>query len=497
VERGTDVAISDAQYQAWLANPEAERVLLAEVKAYSDASEVMRYLGSKYFQTGASDTPANTVYEGILKENPFFSTTMSEAFGGRSFVSIGSLLIDNGDGDKDSWITDAWDGRDATLKFGDPTWDISDFRTILSGVVERLQVSDDLTLELIIRDKQRTLDAPIQTTLISSGESTDQVVPLCYGEVFNVKPVLIDDTTHEYQVHEGQIEDIVEVYVDGKATTLTVTEDLSNGKFTLSGDPAGTVTADVKGHKPSGSYKTKPGEIIRAIVSRVLTDPDDLDTTAFTTFDTDFNYTIGTYIDIRENLLDVLDSILPAGWYYGFDRDGKFTLAELKDPSGLTSAMTIDNLESHGDLNVQKADVPEWRVRVGYKKNWKTINFGSDSTVAEDARPFFENEFLNVAKSEDATVKTTHLLAQDPDILPSTIAGYSNALTEAVRLLTLFKTQRYTYSVSAFVAPLQVTIGDCVTLKDDRFGLSAGSKTVVTGITEYLLDNKIEVELWQ
>jgi len=491
------LSVSDADYQTWLADPQEERVLLAEVKAYSDASETMYYLGSKFFHTGASDTPANTTYDGILIGSPFFSTTMSEAFGGRSYVSIGEVSIDNSDGDKDAWIGYAWDGRDATIKIGDPTWDIADFRTILSGVVDRLSIGDDYTLTLMLRDKQRTLDVPIQTTLIASGEEADQVVPLCYGEVFNVSPVLIDDTTHEYQVHEGQIEDIVEVYVDGKATTLTVTEDLSNGKFTLSGDPEGTVTADVKGHKPSGSYKTKPGEIIRAIVGRVLTDPGDLDTSAFTQFDSDFNYTIGIYINSRENLLDILDSVLPAGWYYGFDRDGKFTLAELQDPSGLTSALTIDNLESHGDLGIQKADVPEWRVRVGYKRNWTTLNFGSDSTVAESARPWFSAEWNKVAKSEDATVKTTHLLAQDPDVLPSTITGYSDALTEAVRLLTLFKTQRYTYTVGAYVAPLQVTVGSCVTLQDDRFSLTSGSKCVVTGITEYLLDNKIEVELWQ
>lgn len=491
------MSVSDAQYQAWLADPQEERVLLAEVKSYADASESTHYLGSKYFHTGAADTPANTTYEGILKGSPFFSTTMSEAFGGRSYVSIGEVSVDNSDGDKDGWVTKAWDGRDATIKFGDPTWAIADFRTILSGVVDRLSIGDDYTLTLMLRDKQRTLDVPIQTTLIASGEETDQVVPLCYGEVFNVSPVLIDDTTHEYQVHEGQIEDIVAVYVDGKATALTVTEDLSNGKFTLDADPDGTVTADIKGHKPSGSYKTKPGEIIRAIVSRELADPGDLDTSAFTQFDTDFNYTIGIYIKSRENLLDVLDSVLPAGWYYGFDRDGKFTLAELQDPSGMTSALTIDNLESHGDLGIQKADVPEWRVRVGYKKNWSKMSIGTDSDIDEDDRPWLKEEFNKVAKAEDASVKTTHLLAQDPDILPSSITGSSNASTEATRLLTLFKTQRYTYRVGAYVAPLQVTVGSCVTLKDDRFGLSAGSKCVVTGITEYLLDNKIEVELWQ
>jgi len=490
------VPISDSQYEAWLANPSEDRVLLAELTAYSSGSAVTRYLGSKYFDTGASDTPANKQYEGILVGSPFFSSNMAEAFSGRSFVSMGDLLVDNGEGDLDSWITDAWDGRDAVLKFGDPVWDISDFRTILTGVVDNLQIENDKTLRLVIRDNQRTLDGPIQTTLISSGENTDSPVPLCYGEVFNIMPVSTNTSTHEYQIHEGQIEDIVAVYVDGVATGLTVTEDLTNGKFTLSADPAGTVTCDAKGHKPSGSYKYKPGEIIRAIVSRILTDPDDLDTSAFTAFDSDLNYTIGVYIEYRENMLDVIDRILPAGWFYGFGRDGKFSLAALKVPSGETSTMTIDQIETYGDLNVQKADIPQWRTRLGYKKNNTIMDFGTASGVSEAQRTFLKFEHSNVAKYEVSGVKTTHLLAQDPAALPTTIVSSANAVTEATRLQVLFGTQRYTYRVKAFVAPLQIKVGSVVTITDDRFGLSSGTKAVVTGIVEYLLDNKLELELW-
>ena len=490
------MAISDAEYKTWLANPEEDRLMLAEVKAYSEASEVTRYLGSRFYHTGAADSPANTTYLGRLVGSPAFTVAMSEAFGGRSFISIGSIEIDNSDGELDSWITDAWDGRDATIKIGDPAWEISDFRTILTGLVDRLAIQDDLTLELTLRDRQRQLDVPIQTTLIGSGPNEDSPIPLCYGEVFNITPVLINDTTHEYQVHEGQIEDVVAVYEDGVATSLTVTEDLSNGKFTLSAAPSGALTCDIKGHDPSGVYKTKPGDVLREIVCRVLTDPGDLDTTAFTTMNTDADYTIGIYISARENLLDVVDQILPAAWYYGFDRAGLFTLAVLKDPSAGSSVLTIDDLETHGDLGITKADVPSWRTRVGYKKCWST-NTSPASTATESHSAWLLNEFSLIEKSEDASIKTTHLLAQDPDLYPSMIAGSANATTEAARLQTLFGTQRYTYTVSAYVAPYQVEIGDVVTITDDRFDLGAGVDCRVTGLTEFFIDNRIELELWQ
>ncbi|MDP7218785.1 MAG: hypothetical protein QF565_09380, partial [Arenicellales bacterium] len=102
-----------------------------------------------------------------------------------------------------------------------------------------------------------------------------------------------------------------------------------------------------------------------------------------------------------------------------------------------------------------------------------------------------------IEKSEDASIKTTHLLAQDPDLYPSMIAGSANATTEAARLQTLFGTQRYTYTVSAYVAPYQVEIGDVVTITDDRFDLGAGVDCRVTGLTEFFIDNRIELELWQ
>ena len=490
------MAISDAEYKIWLANPEEDRLMLAEVKAYSEASEVTRYLGSRFYHTGAADSPANTTYLGRLVGSPAFTVAMSEAFGGRSFISIGSIEIDNSDGELDSWITDAWDGRDATIKIGDPAWEISDFRTILTGLVDRLAIQDDLTLELTLRDRQRQLDVPIQTTLIGSGPNEDLPIPLCYGEVFNITPVLINDTTHEYQVHEGQIEDVVAVYEDGVATSLTVTEDLSNGKFTLSAAPSGTLTCDIKGHDPSGSYKTTPGDILREIVCRVLTDPTDLDTSAFSAMNVDAPYTIGLYVSKRQNLLDIADVVLPVGWYYGFNRAGLFTLAVLKDPSEGSSVLTVDNLETTDDLGVQKADVPSWRARVGYKRCW-TTSTNPDSTASETHRAWLKSEFTLIAKSEDASVKTTHLLAQDPEMFQSLIVGSSDATTEATRIQALFGTQRYTYSVSAFVAPYQVEIGDVVTITDDRFDLDVGVDCRVIGITEYFIDNRIVLELWQ
>ena len=141
----------------WLADPSAQRVLLVEVKTYSGAAEITRYIASDTFITSPTDSPANTHYEKRLTGSPFFERRMSEAFGGKSFASIGKIELDNSDGALDSWITDAFDGRDIILKLGSPDWDFSAYETILTGVVERLVVTSNAILSLIIKDNNEVI----------------------------------------------------------------------------------------------------------------------------------------------------------------------------------------------------------------------------------------------------------------------------------------------------------------------------------------------------
>ncbi len=483
------MAISDAQYQAWLSDDEAERLILAEVKCWNGISEVTQYVGSDFFHTGASDTPANTTYDGVLTGSPYFTSRMAELFSGKTFISFGSLLFDNNDGELDPWVGYSFYGREVVVKFGDPSWDIADFRKVITGVVDRLVVTSDSELELVIRDNQRLLDRPIQTALIASGPNADNVVPLCYGVVKNITPVLIDDTTHEYQVHEGAIQDITAVYEDGAATGLTVTKDLANGKFTLSAAPSGAVTCDVQGDS-TGGYSTLLADIIERIVTREVAA---VDATAKAAFASAIPYTCGTYIKDRANMLDILDALLD-GWYYGFNRDGEFYFSVLEEPSGPIA--DIDELETYGSIELSKADVPSWRQRVGYEKNW-TVMSDPQGAVSEAYRAWLQEEYANVEKHEDAGIKAVHLTAQDPDVKPYPIDLQADAATEAERLQDLLGVQRYIYKVNAFTAPYQIKIGDTITLFDHRYDLEMGKDCLVVGITEYLLDNKIELEVWR
>jgi len=61
-------------------------------------------------------------------------------------------------------------------------------------------------------------------------------IPLCYGAVTNITPVIIDQVTHKYKICSNTLASIDEVRADGVALTgggTDYTADLANGEFTF------------------------------------------------------------------------------------------------------------------------------------------------------------------------------------------------------------------------------------------------------------------------
>ena len=485
--------ITDEQYQRWLGNTTSLRVLLAEVNAYVDGQEVTYRMGSEYFATEPSDTPPNATYNGILIGQPSFTSRMQEAFGGSTFISYGNIIIDNTGGVRDDWLYQSFAGRSVVLRIGDPDWGIDDYRVIFDGVVERLDASGDESLEISIRDKQKLFDQPIQDNFLNVTEDSEGVlVPLCYGQVSNISPVLDAENERRYIVHDGSIESVDAVYIDGLATT-EFTASLSDGWFTLNAEPDGQVTCDIKGDN-EGGYSDLLPDIAAKLISRAEYAPEDT-SESFRSIQASTWGTAkgGMYFDSRTNLLDALDSI-GTGIYYGFDRQGDFYVRPLGEPENPVTR--IDNIETYDDISIVKLEMPVWKVRIGYNKNWTTQTSVNES-VASERKAYLENEYTVFAHSEDQTIKDEYVMSREPDHAKSILIDEADAKVESQRLLDLFGKQRYLVSVSAYAKPLTLSIGDTVTLEDGRYGLNNGVDFVVVGLNEYLIDSKVDLELWR
>lgn len=479
-------------FTAWATNPDADRVLLVDVQAYTgtapSGSVVTRYLSTQ----SAGDFQ---YYDPCITETPVLSRRIDVPFGTRTRTGYGFVEFSNADGAFDSWVYDSWGGRSITLKIGDITWSLADFEQVFTGVVDRLEIVDDVTLRLHIRDRLGELDKPIQDSLFTTGDAINKPKPLCFGACYNVTPVQTGDRT--YQVHDGAVQAITAVYVDGVVKTLTThyTVNTTTGVITFVADASGTVTADVQGATAPDTYN-KPGEIVEEIVTTYGgLAAGDLDTAAFTAFDT-VTKSMGLYIPANANILDALDSILGSfHGYYGITRAGKFTIAQVTNPASGTSVLDLDTTETHESLNLQIDAVPRWRTIVGYKKNW-TILTGED--VPESNREWLESGWIDAIYTDtNSTNIQTQFLDALPGVREETLISNNSgmAVAEATARQGLFNRQQYTFTVAAFAAGYLVDIGDVATITDDRFDL-ASKKFLIVGIDDDMVNNTVVISGW-
>lgn len=488
--------ITDEEFTAWLGRDNV-RVVLGEFIAYVGAAPVSRYLANYPYITRPIDTPSNQVYTDVIIEIPSFQAKMSEAFTGRSIPSYGEMVILNANGEFDSWLSDGWDGRAMTLKIGAPTWHLPDFRPLLTGIVADIDAPSRDTLSIKLRDKTHLFDVPVQTSLIGGTTANkDQPIPLCFGQCFNVEPVLTIAASHTYQVHDGAIQSIDAVRDNGIAVAYVA--DIATGTFTLSAAPAGRITADVQGAKPSGTYLVKCADIVQHLaLTRAGLASTDIEAASITALNAACAQTLGLYIKDRQNLIDVIDSLVSAvGAFWTFTRAGLLRLGRLDAPAG-TPVLTLiaDDIEAES-IGLSSRELPQASVRIGYAKNWTPQDpDGMAGAVTETNRTLYAAPY-SVAKATNS-VSTKHLLAPNPDVIETLIVSSSDAATEATRRAALRAVVRTSVRLTTFSQAHEINLGDLASLTHPRFGFSAGASATVISIRERALDGRVELELWK
>jgi len=228
-------------FTAWLSDPTAIRCVLVEAVANVSGVDTTRYLSTKNY----ADTVGGRIYDPVVNaESVQLIERMS--LDASPSMSFGDIEIYNVDGALDTWLLDIWVNKSVTVLVGDVRWLRADFTTIFSGTIDDIDSRSRDTLNIKVRDKLQKLNTPItETTLGGTSINKNELIPLCFGECFNVSPLLSNPATLEYKVHGAAIESIIEVRDNG--VPVSHTDTIASGKFTLSSQPFGQVTASVQG----------------------------------------------------------------------------------------------------------------------------------------------------------------------------------------------------------------------------------------------------------
>lgn len=467
-------------FDTWLRNGTALRCILIDVGVNVASVETTRYLSSRHYIE-----PAGTINHYIPIVNPESIQVIERlTLDGTSSMDFGDIELINENGSIDHWLDDVWSNRSIIVRLGDVTWDKNDFIVIFNGVVEDISSRGLNIITLKMRDKLQRLNNAISETILGGTTlNSGELIPLTFGEVFNISPLLSDPATLEYQVHIGPIESIIEVRDNG--VPVAFTPHLATGKFNLSANPFGKITCSVQGDKPT-PWNTTISNIVQRIVTgfggseRFLSS--DLDVVNLSNFNTANPQPIGVYVESRDNVISICEQISQSiGSQLSISRTGELQLVQIAlPPSGVPIQIGVEDIVQNSLVVVDKLEIKS-SSKLGYCKNW-TPQPNLQTGIPAEHKALYEQEWITTL-SEDLVVKAAYKLTGEPEMKETYLLKSLDASNESQRLLDLFKVPRYMIEFTGLPHLIRLEKGNPVNITYPRFGLDSGKIGMVMGLS--------------
>lgn len=237
-----------------------------EVDAWTGAAVETLRVATKTFVTAA---PGNLEYLGVISDLGAFDRSIFDGGGtlGNPSSSLGSIVLNNVDGDLDGWLNFGFDGRAYRLyELPEGSTSLNGARVLASGLLAGIDTSDALyTLRLRLRDARAALETPLLTARYAGtttdgtiqtfeGDETlkDQIKPRVFGAVTNMLPRQANRFLNVWQVHDGPVAAITP-YDGGVA--LTIAGDYPTPSAMLAANIAGGATQRVATCLAAGLFR--------------------------------------------------------------------------------------------------------------------------------------------------------------------------------------------------------------------------------------------------
>lgn len=487
--------MTDELFLQWLKDSSAIRCVLMEVIAKVGGVETTRYLSNKGYVTGAGETPANTNYAPVIAGGVKFTESLS--LDGAVSLSFGDIEVENITGSRDSWLDDIWTNRAANIYIGDVRWPRSEFRPIFSGLVVGIDSKNMGRLNLKLGDKLQRLNTTVsEVKLLGSTAKQNDLIPLCFGECHNISPLLVDASVNEYQVHNGPIEGIIEVRDNGVPVLFTAF--LDTGKFRLTAQPVGVVTASVQGDKPV-TYVNDIASLIRRLVTgygiaaKQFTLAE-LDTASFAAFTASNPQPVGLFLKDRANVLECANKLAASvGGRLYVNRAGKLALLIVTLPRPTAGRLVGISDMVERSLSLSQYPTVEAGTKLGYCRNY-TVQDNIQTGIPQEHVGMFKEEWLTVTRT-DSVAAIDYVTYTEPPIEETLLLTAADATAEANRRLDMACTQRKVFRYTGFAHLMLEELGSTQTLAHPRFGLSAGIRGQIISLATDWLNPHITVEV--
>lgn len=493
------------------------------------------YLSTKGFVTSPADTPANTAFQPVLRDAGSIGVAIyaDGKTSGTSKLEPGTLTLVNVDGQFDAWRTYAFDGRPVVIRQGEGGVYPADFPVIFTGTVDG---APDCTMDAVtvrLRDMAYVLDTPVLTTRYAGtnvgatgleGTADDlkgRVKPRAYGKNFNISPPCVNASKLAFQVSDGPVAAIPNVYIKARAWTFaadyatsalllaaaltpesaTYSTCLAEGLFRLSDDPGGEVTADVDAGTDAASTVAQVLKALATAAGVTTINADDVTMLDFLTQREDESpRPVGRWISDEETYRDAMDAIAASvGAWWAFDPLNNLRMGRLDAPVAGSDGDIIESevLRGFERRNPDGSGIPVYRVTVRYRRN-NTVQTSDIAGEVDAARRAFLAEEYRSVVAEDLSVKVKHLQAREL-FVDTCLTEEEDADAEAERLLALHRIARDLFDTPVNVkvfANCQARLAGQQNLTHRRFDLAAGRDLIVLGFNLELARERVTLSLW-
>jgi len=355
-------AVTDAQFNAWIEDDRAVRVILIETKCVEPVSGAVEavYFASSSFVTKLEDV-LSVFYAPLMRGGLDFAQAIDLDLQGNQ--SYGDIELDNSSGDLDWMFDRVWLYKEFKAYVGDATWPRRDFRQIFDGTIEDIDSSVRDTVNVRLRDKLYRLDMPLSDMKVGgTGPNASRLVPITFGECHNITPVLVSQASLIYVYHTRVTERVIEVRDNGIPVAFNFLAG-APASFQLQKQPFGRITCSVQGDRTAGGvFGTGYVSSVAALTQRLMKEwgteknnrftAEDIDVSNFNYFDTRNKAPVGLYATERTTVLDACQQIAGSvGGRLTMTALGKAQLVKLKLPP--TEDTTPINLQYNGDFSLQ------------------------------------------------------------------------------------------------------------------------------------------------
>jgi hypothetical protein len=411
---------------------------------------------------------------------------------------------------------------------------------IFNGTVSDIDSRDRTTINIRLADKLQKLNFPLTSNKLGtygtwSGTQTNQdaILPLVFGEVFNVAPLLANPAQLEYVVSDSTINSLIEVRDNGipvSASTTKVYDQVnyvSTGYFKPAVTPAGAITCSVQGDArnidlttgalntavkttindtETTTYKNTVAHIIALIVTQYGPNKftaAELDLPLLNGFATEVPHPVGIYVTDNSTVLTVCQELASSiGAQVYVNRLGKLQLLRIFEPGTYTpatlpassvTAITDSDIIHHSFHVVNRVPYKS-AVTIRYAKNWNVQSNLVTAIYPEDkssmATEYLTKTYPPLGGNSFYLEPGTSDYVKDTLLLKGT-----DAQLEANRLGSLHGIQRTIYGFKGTSKCLGLVLGQLVNITHNRFGLSSGANGQVVSISPDWLNGQVSVEV--